>query len=149
MTSKNASPSKFPFLFFHLFYGISTGYIHGIITKYEPVRSLKSVGTFTTILTVPRTHHSWGHRSFYNAASELWNNLPFHLRQQQSLSWFKSSALKTHLFFLNCIYVPRASCVADTGALFIIIIIIIKHRLPLKLSLRFHALLMVTILSLF
>ena len=93
--SKKASPSRFSFLLFHLLYGISPGYIHDIITKYQPARSLRSA--LSQQVTVSRTHHSWGHRSFSNAAPELWNNLPFQLLHQQSLSSFKSS-LKTHIF---------------------------------------------------
>ena len=88
---------------FDLLYGISPCYIHDIITKYRLARSLRSA---LSQLTLPRTHHSSDHRSFSNAAPELWNNLPFQLRQQRSLSSFKSS-LKTHT--CCCLYSVRCS----------------------------------------
>ena len=82
-------------LVFQSLHGTSPIYMTDIISRYHQARSLRS--TKSLRLSVPRTHHSWGDRSFSHAAPELWNNLPLQLRQQDSLSTFKSS-LKTHLF---------------------------------------------------
>ena len=86
---------KIILLVFQSLHGTSPIYMTDIISRYHQARSLRS--TKSLRLSVPRTHHSWGDRSFSHAAPELWNNLPLQLRQQDSLSTFKSS-LKTHLF---------------------------------------------------
>ena len=43
------------------------------------------------------TTRSYGERSFADTASTLWNNLPEHLKNIDSIVKFKI-ALKTHLF---------------------------------------------------
>ena len=81
----------FPFTLWH-FTWLYSWHHHQV-----PTSKKSSVCTFTTIDCPPYTSFLCGHRSFSNAAPELLNNLPFQLRQQQSLSSFKSS-LKIHLF---------------------------------------------------
>jgi len=48
-------------------------------------------------LTVPRTHHRFGNRSFAVAGPRLWNSLPISLRQISSFGQFRRY-LKNHLF---------------------------------------------------
>ena len=86
---------KILLLAFQSLQGTSPDYMTDIITRHQPSRSLRSARALQ--LTVPRTNHSWGDRSFSHAAPELWNNLPLEIRRSSSLSAFKSS-LKTHMF---------------------------------------------------
>ena len=46
---------------------------------------------------VPRTHNSFGDRSFSAAGRRVWNSLPPHLRQAMNFAWFQHK-LKTFLF---------------------------------------------------
>ena len=71
-------------------------YLHCLITVYRPARNLRSqtksllvCPTFNTI--------SYGARSFVYAAATLWNNLPEHIKQSDTIAKFRTS-LKTHLF---------------------------------------------------
>ena len=82
-------------LVFQSLQGNSPDYMTDIISRHLPSRSLRSSSALQ--LTVPRTSHSWGDRSFSHAAPKLWNNLPLEIRQSSSLTVFKS-CLKTHLF---------------------------------------------------
>jgi len=51
------------------------------------------------ICVVPRTHSSFGDRSFSAAGSRVWNALPSYLRQKMNYSHFKH-ALEGHMFKL-------------------------------------------------
>ena len=51
------------------------------------------------LLYVPRHNLSFGSRAFRVSAPKVWNTLPLHIRQSQSLSTFKRH-LKTHYFQL-------------------------------------------------
>ena len=53
----------------------------------------------TIVLSVPPNPRlpSYGDRAFYIAAPVLWNSLPSHIRQANTLGEFKSR-LRTHLF---------------------------------------------------
>ena len=44
----------------------------------------------------PKCNRSWGDRSFYAAATQLWNQLPYKLKTSCSVAAFKKG-LKTHL----------------------------------------------------
>ena len=74
-------------------------YLSELITIKEQSRTLRSNAT-----TVLQRHFvntvTYGQRSFHFAAPELWNQLPIHVRNADSLSQFKSS-LKSHLFTLS------------------------------------------------
>ena len=119
---------KILILVFQSLQGNSPDYMTDIISRHLPSRSLRSSSALQ--LTVPRTSHSWGDRSFSHAAPKLWNNLPLEIRQSSSLTVFKS-CLKTHPFsspfvtnllffsFLSFLFVsaPWSSVMADTGAL--------------------------------
>jgi len=52
-----------------------------------------------TIRVVPRTHNSFGDRSFSTAGPRVWNALPSHLRLDMNYRHFKHS-LKGHMFKL-------------------------------------------------
>ena len=69
-------------------------YLQELLKEYKPVRNLRSSAQLTSI-----TSTQYGQRSFSAAASELWNDLPLHVKNSQTLAQFKSS-LKTHLFTL-------------------------------------------------
>ena len=51
------------------------------------------------LLFVPRHNLSFGSRAFCVSAPNVWNTLPLHIRQSQSLSGFRCH-LKTHYFQL-------------------------------------------------
>ena len=65
---------------------------------HTPARSLRSSNQL--LLEVPRSRlRTRGDRAFAITAPNLWNNLPPHVRDAQTLATFKS-LLKTHLFSL-------------------------------------------------
>lgn len=70
-------------------------YLSNLITRHNPVRSLRS--SSQSLLRVPVIKSEIGRRSFSFAAPTVWNSLPPSLRTTTSLSSFRSS-LKTHLF---------------------------------------------------
>lgn len=73
-------------------------YIQDLISRYKPVRSLRSADSNLLATSRARTK-TYGQRSFKQAAPELWNSLPSHMRNIENTSTFKR-ALKTHLFKL-------------------------------------------------
>ena len=76
--------------------GLAPGYIHDLITPYQPSRSLRSLNL--SLLRKPKSRTlSYGDRSFAVAAPSLWNKLPLRIRQIEDLDNFKSE-LKTHMF---------------------------------------------------
>ncbi len=89
------SASQILILVFQSLQGNSPDYMTDIISQHLPSRSLLSVSALQ--LTVPRTSHCWGDRSFSRAAPGLWNNLPLEIRQSSSSTVFKPG-LKTHMF---------------------------------------------------
>ena len=73
-------------------------YISDLLDTYNPTRTLRS--SFAGLLEEPPFKLSTvGARAFSCAAPRLWNSLPLHIRQSDSLNTFKSH-LKTHLFKL-------------------------------------------------
>ena len=72
-------------------------YLQELLKEYKPVRNLRSSAQLRLITSITSTQY--GQRSFSAAASELWNDLPLHAKNSQTLAQFKSS-LKTHLFIL-------------------------------------------------
>ena len=71
-------------------------YICELLHARAPTRSLRS-NSEGLQLAVPRTRTAWGDCSFAKTGPQLWNALPVHVRQSDSLAIFKK-ALKTHLF---------------------------------------------------
>ena len=76
----------------------SPSYLRELITVYTPQtqRSLRS--SQKSLLEVPcKNLKMFGERSFSNAAPEVWNKLPEHIKSSQSTAIFKKN-LKTYLF---------------------------------------------------
>ena len=75
---------------------MAPSYISELLTPYIPPCTLRS--SDKCLLETPRTSStSLGDRAFSVAAPVLWNSLPLHLRQTNSLYKFKTG-LKTFLF---------------------------------------------------
>ena len=74
----------------------SPAYLSELVHHYSPTRTLRS--SQQSLLSATRASSIfYGHRSFSYAAPFLWNSLPVHIRQANTLQCFKS-LLKTHLF---------------------------------------------------
>ena len=70
-------------------------YLHDLISKYIPARTLRSTDKF--LLNTKRTNTKIGGRAFSAAAPDTWNALPTDIKLTDSLNKFKID-LKTHLF---------------------------------------------------
>lgn len=70
-------------------------YLSDILESYNPSKDLRSTGKL--LLAKPNIKSALGRRSFSYAAPNIWNSLPFKLRNAKSLSSF-TSLLKTHFF---------------------------------------------------
>lgn len=71
-------------------------YLTILLQSYSPGRTLRS--SSQNQLDIPRSFTTtYGDRAFSIAAPKLWNSLPLHLRQIESINLFKSQ-IKTHLF---------------------------------------------------
>lgn len=78
--------------------GLAPDYLTDLIQEYKPARNLRSSSKRFLVPPSVRTI-SYGHRSFSHASPELWNKLPIHIKNSQTLTQFKSG-LKSHLFDL-------------------------------------------------
>ena len=77
--------------------GKSPCYLQNLLSIYEPKRSLRSSNE-PCRLSVPLTKlKTMGDKAFSFSAPKLWNSLPSHLKEVESLDSFKSK-LKTYLF---------------------------------------------------
>ncbi len=77
-------------------------YLSELLSHYSPPHPLRSQNSGHLI--IPRMSKSTAcGRSFFYLAPKLWNNLPYTVREADTLCQFKSS-LKTHLFNLAYIY---------------------------------------------
>ncbi len=70
-------------------------YLAELVPAYIPPRTLRSEGL--NQIDVPKPRVGYGKKTFSYAGAVLWNKLPIHLRDLNSLALFKSS-LKTHFF---------------------------------------------------
>ena len=77
-------------------HGLAPLYLQELIQEYKPTRNLRSSSTLNLVSATLSTL-TYGHRSFWKASAELWNNLPMHVKKCRTVCQFKSS-LKTHLF---------------------------------------------------
>ncbi len=78
-------------------YGNGPQYLKDLLVFKTHSRNLRSSAD-NSILEVPKTKlTTGGDRSFHRAGPTLWNNLPQHIRQSDTLSQFKSK-LKKHLY---------------------------------------------------
>ena len=87
---------KILLLTYKCLHGLAPEYLTDLIQEYKPVRNLRSSSKQNLVPPLVSTT-SYGHRSFRHASCELWNKLPFHIKNSQTLNQFKSS-LKTYLF---------------------------------------------------
>ena len=88
---------KILLLTYKCLHGMGPIYLQELLKEYKPARNLRSSMQLRLITSITSTQY--GQRSFSAAASELWNDLPLHVKNSQTLVQFKSS-LKTHLFTL-------------------------------------------------
>ena len=70
-------------------------YLTSMIHPYQPTRSLRSSSQH--LLQEVKTSKRYGERAFAVCGPMLWNSLPLHIRQSDSVETFKCS-LKTFLF---------------------------------------------------
>ena len=83
-------------LTFKAIHGMGPAYLSELVSLHQPSRSLRSENR--CLLVEPKTSLvTGGDRAFVKVAPTLWNSLPLHLRECDSLSKFKRQ-LKTHLY---------------------------------------------------
>ena len=87
---------KILLLAYECFYDFAPPYLIELLTLCKPSRNLRSNKKKLFVIP-PVMTRSYGERSFAHTASTLWNNLPEHLKNIDSIVKFKI-ALKTHLF---------------------------------------------------
>ena len=64
-----------------------TLYLQELIQEYRPTRNLRSSSKLNLISATVSTL-TYGHRSFYKASAELWNNLPMHVKVVKLYPYF-------------------------------------------------------------
>lgn len=85
-------------LTFKALHNLAPIYITDLLQEYTPSRTLRS--SSVGLLTIPSSRLStMGARAFSCSAPRLWNSLPPHIRQSDSITTFKTQ-LKTYLFKL-------------------------------------------------
>ena len=87
---------KLMLLTFKSLHGSAPSYISELITLYEPTRSLRSASQ-CLLKEFQSNTKTYGDRRFAVCAPRLWNCLPLHIKNSNSINQFKSQ-LKTHLF---------------------------------------------------
>jgi hypothetical protein len=94
---KYRSHFKLLFYVFKSLHGKAPTYLEELIVPYTPGRSLRSENE--GLLQQPRDIRTkaYSERRFDWAGATLWNDLPSHLRKEQSLPLFKKG-LRTHVF---------------------------------------------------
>ncbi|KAF7640974.1 hypothetical protein LDENG_00002140, partial [Lucifuga dentata] len=89
---------KILLLTFKALHNLAPPYLSELLHPYTPSRSLRS--SSAVLLSVPSFRLStMGARAFSCSAPRLWNSLPLHIRQLDSITQFKSQ-IKTRLFKL-------------------------------------------------
>ena len=66
--------------------GKSPVYLSELVHQYAPTRSLRSSQQSLLATSTRTSTKFYGQRSFSFAASNLWNNLPVHIRQANSVN---------------------------------------------------------------
>ena len=74
---------------------LSFEYLYEMLVKHQPPRALRSASQ--NLLTELKTRKLYGERAFAFSGPYLWNKLPPHVRESESVAIFKTK-LKTHLF---------------------------------------------------
>ena len=89
---------KILLLTFKALHNLAPQYLSDLLRLYTPLRSLRS--SSADLLSVPNFKmSSFGGRAFSCVAPKLWNALPLHIRQMDSISSFKVQ-IKTYLFII-------------------------------------------------
>ena len=92
---------KILLLAFKCLKGSAPNYLQQLISRFVPTRNLRSNTVRRDTLVVPRyKKRKYGSRAFSRIAPVLWNQLPIHIRQINTVQEFKSS-LKTHYFNIH------------------------------------------------
>ena len=77
---------------------LSPQYLSNMLSKYAPLRQLRS-SEDTTILSKPvKKYKNYGERSFAYLGPLFWNELPRDIRELRSIELFKNR-LKSHYFY--------------------------------------------------
>ena len=71
-------------------------YLHDILYRYVPQRNLRSMSEKTLVVPM-RNMKTFGERAFSFQVPKVWNDLPIHLKNCNTLPTFKKQ-LKTYLF---------------------------------------------------
>ena len=76
-------------------------YLRELISTYKPSRQLRS--SDRSLLTIPRTNLTIGHRAFSWSSVFIWNSIPLSVRNSPTISTFKRRLKHLLLFhlFLN------------------------------------------------
>lgn len=92
---------KICLLTYKCLHGFAPKYLSNLLQRYTPQRELRSSKDTLYLRLQEIPNNNYGKRAFKCIAPSLWNKLPIHIRQAQSIDIFKS-LLKTHLF--KCTY---------------------------------------------
>ncbi|XP_073709407.1 uncharacterized protein [Misgurnus anguillicaudatus] len=74
-------------------------YLKDLLQHHRPIRSLRSADLNLLRPIIKSKHRTLGDRAFAIAAPTLWNSLPIHIRNSDSLTTYKK-LLKAHLFHM-------------------------------------------------
>ncbi len=85
--------------------GLAPQYLSELLSHYSPPRPLRSQNS-GHLIKPGLSNSTAGGRSFFYLAPKLWNNLPYTVREADTLFQFKSR-LKTHLF--NLVYTEHTN----------------------------------------
>ena len=88
---------KILILTYECIHGLAPLYLQELILEYKPTCNLRSPSKLNLIISATVSTLTYGHRSFYKASAEIWNNLPMHVKSCRTVSQ-RVSSLKTHLF---------------------------------------------------
>ena len=78
---------KILILTYKCIHGLAPLYLQELIQEYKPTRNLRSSSKLNLIFATVSTL-TYGHRSFYKASAELWNNLPIHVKSCRTVSLY-------------------------------------------------------------
>ena len=92
---------KIAVLTFKCLHGLAPTYLSELIEEYHPTRTLRSSSQKLLKKKIVK-FEKLGKKSFSFSAPEVWNSLPFYLRNESSLEVFKKN-LKT-LYFKEAFY---------------------------------------------
>ena len=105
-------PVKYCFIYkillltYKCLHGMGPIYLQELLKEYKPVGNLRSSAQLRLITSITSTQY--GQRSFSAAASELWNDLPLHVKNFQTLAQFQvilkdSFVYISFLTFCDCL----------------------------------------------